>query len=134
MAKTTKAKSIKRTTNTVISVCWRIIEITLIIMIFYVGVTKAYDFGHAVFSGRGVENAPGRDLTFEIKEGDSIKEIAAGLKKLGLIDDPFICELQEKLFEYDIYPGTYTLNTSMSSKEMLMLFNVEPKVTEEAAK
>lgn len=127
MAKTTKAKSIKRTTNTVISVCWRIIEVTLVIMIFYVGVTKSYAFGHAIFSGRGVENKPGRDITFVIEEGDSMKKVAAGLKNLGLIEDTLVCQIQEKLFEYEIYPGTYELNTSMSSKEMLKLFNVEPK-------
>lgn len=132
MAKTTKAKSIQRTTNTVISVCWRIIEITLVIMIFSVGISKGFSFGYAVFSGQGVENAPGRDMTFVIEEGDSVKEVAKGLKNLGLIESPLVCQIQEKLFEYEIHPGTYELNSSMSSKEMLKLFNVEPKEETEA--
>ena len=34
--------------------------------------------------------------------------------------------IQALFYEYDIYPGTYQLNTSMTSKEMLEEMSVLP--------
>ena len=131
--KSTKAKSARRTTNTVLTVCWHIIEMTLAVMLLYIGITQGYSFGHAIFSGEGVENAPGRDYTFVIEEGDSVSKVADGLKELGLIEDTLVFRIQQVIYKYNIYPGTYTLNTSMSSREMLILFNAEPVEAETEA-
>ena len=48
------------------------------------------------------------------------------LEEMGLIQSRYIFMIQALFYEYDIYPGTYQLNTSMTSKEMLEEMSVLP--------
>ena len=41
------------------------------------------------------------------------------LPKSGLINNKLIFIIQAKFFDYEVYPGTYTLNTSMTSRDMM---------------
>ena len=41
--------------------------------------------------------------------------------------------VQMKFYDYEIHPGTYTLNTSMSSKKMLQILNEKVEEEEDIA-
>ena len=98
-----------------------------IAVIFYwavaYGLKKAavysYDFAYQVFGDVAVESAPGRDVKVTIMKGESSMNIAEKLKDAKLIVDKYSFYVKLKLKEYDIMPGTYVLNTSMSYDQVL---------------
>ena len=46
---------------------------------------------------------------------------------MGLIRNELAVRIQKMFYDYEIYPGTYTLNTSMTSKEILQVLNEKPE-------
>ena len=77
----------------------------------------------------------GEDVTVVIPKGASVKEIASILKKEGLIDYPLAFTRRYSNSEYSdrrFQPGTYTLNTGMSTLQMIAVLtpeieeNIEP--------
>lgn len=108
-----------------ISFIGTVIRIVILAVIIYgiinVG-KKAYDFGYRVFTEEPMAEAPGRDISVSVANGDSTTDIAKMLEEKGLCRDWMLFYIQSKLSEYkdDIMPGNYTLNTSMTADEMLM--------------
>ena len=75
---------------------------------------------------------PGVDRTVVIEEGDSASDVAGLLMDQGLITNEFAFVFQSRFYEYDtFYPGTYELNTSMTSKEILQELNTRPESQED---
>ena len=116
-----------------ISMSLRVLLICVIIMIFYVGIHRAYRIGYAIFSEeRKVPKGSGVTQSFTIVEGQSAYAIGESLKERALIEDPLVFYLQSEIFEAKIRPGTYEVTTDMTSKELLDLFSSEeasPSVT-----
>ena len=83
--------------------------------------TFCYDFGYRVFTETAVEEAPGTDIVVQVTEGMSEGDIGDMLEAEGLIHDSKLFFAQLKLSAYSgkLLPGTYTLNTSMTGKEMI---------------
>jgi cell division protein YceG involved in septum cleavage len=125
-------RKVNKMVTAVIGVSIRIIVITLLVMLFYTGITKGFSFGYDIFAGTAVGKAPGRDITIVVKEGESSATVGKRLEAAGLIEDSSIFLVQQIFYDYKIYPGEYTLNTSMTSKEMLIKMNVKPE-TEKAS-
>ena len=114
-----------------IFVVLRIVIIAVIAMLIYKGATLAYDYGYRVFAEEPMAAAPGVDMDIVIEEGMGPKEIGALLESNGLIKDGTLFYLQNILSKYagDLKGGTYTLNTSMTTEEMMAVISGE--VTEE---
>ena len=53
----------------------------------------------------------------------SITDAAKLLKSYGLIANEYSFVIQAIFFDYEVNPGTYTVNTSMTSKEILQMMN-----------
>lgn len=123
-------KEINKITVTIISVSIKLIIYAVVFLLLYEGVTRGYAFGYEVFRPSPMAAPPGVDKVVTIEE-DSASEVAAQLKQLGLIPNEIIFLIQDKFYDYKIYPGTYTLNTSMTSKDILQMLNEEPEVLEE---
>lgn len=70
---------------------------------------------------KGTESTQGQDVTVEIPEGASVKQIASILKEAGLIKYPraFTKRLQDSEYRGKLHGGTYTLNTGMTTLEMM---------------
>ncbi len=83
----------------------------------------AYDYGYRVFSEAPVTEGEGINKVVEIPIGSSSMEIGEILEENGLIRDSKLFFIQELLSAYrgDLQPGTYTLNTSMTSEEMMRI-------------
>ena len=103
-----------------------VIVATIVTMIFFAGIKQAYSFGYAVFGSPPAAPAPGTDKLFVVEEGMSTAQCVENLERAGLIRDKNIALIQEFFYEYEVYPGTYTLNTSMTVKEILAELNEEP--------
>ena len=73
-----------------------------------------------------MEAEPGTDRTVTISEGETASQAADQLAEAGLIKSKYVFMVQAIFYDYTIYPGTYELNTSMTSKEMLEQLSTMP--------
>lgn len=110
-------------------------SIMLTLVIIYgtvrVGVT-AFDFGYRIFTESPMEETPGTDMIVTIESGMDAKEIGELLKEKKLIRDEnlFFFQLNLSAYADEIIPGTYTLNTSLTAKEMMIIMSTEPETEE----
>lgn len=132
MSQTTK--EINRITGTIIGISGKLILYALVILLLVEGVSRGYDFGREIVNPTPVSRAPGIDRQVTIPAYQSPKETVEMLHDMGLIDHKLAAQVQLKFYEYEIYPGTYTLNTSMTSKEMFQLLNEKPDEEETGVK
>jgi len=108
----------------------------LILLIVFIGVFKAstfcYDFGYRIFTEKPVQAAPGNDVVVQIEKDDSAFDIGKMLEEKGLIRDSELYVAQYYLSAYvdELLPGTYTLNTSMTAKEMMDVMSTPVEDTE----
>lgn len=121
MSKTTR--EINRITTTIMSVSCKVVLYALVLFLLYEGVTRGYSCGHEIFDPTPMSQEPGITREFVIGEGDTVKTVAKALEEDGLIRDKWIFILQAKIYEYEIHAGSYELNTSMTSKDMLKLID-----------
>lgn len=112
--------SIRSVVSSFVSTIVRIAVLAVcVLMISKVG-KYAFDFGYRIFTEEPMSSAPGRDVAVTIVQGDSLKEVCQMLEEKGLVRDYKLTMIQKKVSVYDgdIEPGFYTLNTSMTADEM----------------
>lgn len=93
-----------------------ILVLVLAVFIYGYGQYKIYDKEY-----QGMESTVGEDVTVVIPEGAATKQIANILKEAGLIKFPsaFVKRVKESEYRGVLQPGEYTLNTGMSTWEMI---------------
>ena len=96
----------------------------------------AYDFGYDIFNDVPMEQGEGTEITVVVPEGVSVHQIGKLLEGKDLIKNPGVFLIQEKLSNYKgrLQPGTYILNTNMTSEEIMAILsrdNVEGQPSEE---
>lgn len=103
-----------------------LIFLTTFIIILFLGISAGYDFGYQLFASPAVSSPPGREVTIEVKKGETTEEIADKLVDAGLIRSKvnFLC--QKLFYKKYLLPGEYTLNTAMTSKEILLILDDGP--------
>ncbi len=84
---------------------------------------KAYDFGFRIFAEGPMAEAPGRDILVSVNPDEGLKDVAQKLEEKGLTSDWMLFFVQAKLSEFkgEIAPGAYTLNTSMTTDNMMQI-------------
>lgn len=104
-------------TGTVVRIA--LVILAVICIANYAG--KAYDFGYRIFAEEPMSAPPGRDINLVVNNSDSQKDIIQMLEDKGIIRDHMLFTIQKKLSIYkeDIEPGSYVLNTSMNTDEIL---------------
>ena len=134
MAENSNDISVKKTNQAVIfSVRLGIKLIILLILVLIVQfiISSGYDFGYNLFAAPAMSSPPGREVTFIVEKGESTSDIIDELAEAGLIRDKFSFRCQIVFYDKILQPGEYTLNTSMTSKEILLLLNDGPGSTAE---
>ena len=106
---------------TILSAIVKIAVAIWIVNFIYTKTLAAYDFGYRVFTEAPISPAPGRDVTVSYTEGKSFKDLAKSLEEKGLVRDSKLAMVQMYVSAYKetIKPGAYTLNTSMTTEEMM---------------
>ena len=119
--------------GTVFNILVEILLILLCVLVIWKAGKWAYDFGYRIFAEQTVDEEPGRDIEITISEGDSNRSICSMLESKGLIRDSDIFYVRLMLTDYRklLEPGTYTLNTSMKSEEMMAVMAGETSDGEE---
>ena len=120
-------KDINRITGAIIKVSLHLILYALLILIIYEGMRAGFAFGYEIFGNTAMSSSPGVIKTVVITDGQSDNQVAKLLKNRGLIRNEYAFIVQIKLYEYTIYPGTYELNTAMTSRGILDILSEKPK-------
>lgn len=117
----------KEVVVSVFSTVFKIVLAIIVVMLVYKWTLTAYEYGQRVFNEPPVTTGSGRTLQVEIREGMGAKEIGEILEKKGLIRDAGLFFIQERLSEYKdkFKPGTYELNTSMTTEEMMQIMSMQ---------
>lgn len=97
----------------------RVIVITLTVFICYAVANSCFRFGYTIFCAESAEPAPGTDIEVTVDKGETIDELAAKLHESGVITSEYAFRIQARLYDIGLYPGTYKLNTSMSTREIV---------------
>lgn len=129
MAENSSEMSVKkanRAVGTAIRVGIKLIAVLLIVLIFQLVISSGYDFGYNLFAAPAMSSPPGREVTFTVEKGESTSDIIDGLLEAGLIRDKISFRCQIIFYDKILQPGEYTMNTSMTSKEILTYLNGGP--------
>ena len=112
-------KRVNAVTGTVIRGTLSILFYAVVIAFVIKGARWGYQFGYDVFNGSALTAEKGPVVQYKIETDASIRTIAADLEKLGLIKDSKIMIVQKVFYDINLLPGTYELDSSMTSREML---------------
>lgn len=117
--RTTRMKVILNITNIVLHLFLNILFYVFVIFAITRLSTVAYDFSYQIFGSKTLEQAPGRDITVQIKKGESTRNIASKLELNRVIENQYSFYVKTKLMDYNLLPGTYVVNSSMTYSEIL---------------
>ncbi len=118
----TKSAAVKLTlkiTSFIVRLLLNIIFYILVVFLIINFSKSAYAFAYQVYGPVALEEAPGREVVFQIKKGDSKMDIATKLETYRVIENKYPFYLKTKLTEYVIMPGTYVINSAMTYEEIL---------------
>lgn len=109
-----------------------ILNTLLMILLVFIVIqlaAAAYNLGYRVFTEPAMDESPGRDVMVEIEQNMSDFDLGIELEEKGLVENHLLFTIQLKLSSYkkDIKPGLYTLNTSMTAKELMQVMAKEEK-------
>lgn len=118
-----------------ISVAFKVMIVLFVIVATVKLGGTGYDFGYRVFTEPAVAKEPGKDVLVQVKDDTSALELGTMLEEKGLVRDGRLFFLQLKLSAYakKIQPGVYTLNTSMTAKDMMVIMSAVEDTTAEGA-
>lgn len=119
MSKTTN--EINKISLAVIRISTKAIITVLLIALLVAGSKKGYEFGYSIFHAPAMDAEPGRDRFIILSGKESIYEVGEMLMYAGLIRDAKAFAIQAYCYEYEVKKGEYTLNSSLSSKELINL-------------
>lgn len=121
----------------ILGILYILLNVVFYVVVFLVGkylCEQTYHYAYQIFGNVSVSEAPGTDVTITIAEGESSMEIATMLEKNRVIVNRYTFYLRTKLTtskEHPIYPGTYTLNTSMCYDDILTIITDITQVKDE---
>lgn len=127
------ANDINRVTTVIIKASIRLIIYALVTLILYEGITAGYQFGYEVFNPTSMTKGAGYERTVTVKEDQSDLKVGQMLKEDGLIRDAYAFAVQAWLYEYEICPGTYVLDTTMDPRKILEILDAGPEGKDGAA-
>lgn len=105
----------------------RIIFAALLVLALFVTARFAFGFGESIFYQQPVEPEPGHDVTFTVEEGDTAETVAERLKEMGVIAEALPYRIQSDLYKTEYVPGDYTVNTSMTPRQIIRVFDAAEK-------
>lgn len=119
--------ALAKITGVIGGVAGRVIIAALLLLLTFEGLRICFDFGHDIFYQQPMEADPGTDHVVTLEDGATMQSTAEQLKDEGLIRNELAFVIQGELYQINLYPGDYTLNTSMTTKEIMTALNTDPE-------
>lgn len=114
----------------ILSISLTIVLIIAVIFGLYKVGQAFYDFGYRVYTEPAMTEGAGQDMLVQTTSATSLRGLAENLQEKGLIRDWKLFWVQAKISGFDVEPGLYTVNTSMTAFEMMKIMT-PPKEGEE---
>ena len=107
-----------------------VLKIILAVLLLVVGVLLAaasYYMGRQVFTDEPVSDSRTTAVTYDItiEQGESTLLVGWDLSRHGVIRSGIAFFIQSKVYDCKIAPGTYSVNSKSSSKEIIKYLNQE---------
>lgn len=111
----------KKVVFKIVNISFSILVVVLVVFVMFRLGTYAYDFGYRVYTEEAMSPKPGKDVVVEVEQNMASTALADMLEEKRLVRDSNLFLVQLKLSAYadKIKPGIYTLNTSMTPREMI---------------
>lgn len=124
---------IKKIVGAAVGMMFRLCIAIFVLYFLYEISIRAYAFGYRIFADVPYALSPGRDISVTVSESMDSKEMAQKFEEVGLVEDWKLFWVQIFFSEYkeDLKPGTYTLNNSMNSSELLQSMAADPEEGED---
>lgn len=110
-------------TNKVLKLLIKILVIVFLGLFLIFVFTKVKQFGYDIFADRPCTSSRSqmKEAEIEIKENESLSEIAKDLESKGIIKDDLIFSLSLRCMEGvdEIKPGTYKVDSTLRPSEIL---------------
>lgn len=106
-----------------------IFKFTIYILVVFLIGSQLFKFGDRLFYERAIDEENPKTVEFIIADNDTTEDIAKKLFNSGLIDDELAFRFRAYIYKTNLTPGVYTLDTSMTIKNMLDIFDDAEKVT-----
>lgn len=114
----------------ILSISFTVLVCILVVCGLYRIGQDCYGFGYRVYTEPAMTEGRGKDMLVQITEDMETKELAEVLQEKELVRDSRLFFLQAKLAKYEMVPGIYTVNTSMTPRELMAAMT--PEESEEA--
>lgn len=101
------------------------IYLILVIVLVTLG-SQGFRFGEAIFSEKGVEKKPGREVTISISADDTLMDVAGKAVDAGLAEDKLVFYVQSLVYEAEFLPYTYNINNSLPAEEIIEILSEKP--------
>ena len=123
MARRNLNNSIRQVAMSIAGTIFRLAILAVCVLVISRAGRFAYDFAYRIFTEEPMSPTPGRDVAITIVQGDSLMDVCKMLEEKGLVRDAKLTWVQKKVSVYDndIKPDFYTLNTSMTADEMFAI-------------
>lgn len=111
----------------VLGILYLLLNIVFYVVVFLVArnlCKDAYRYSYQIFGNVSVAEAPGTDVSITIEPGQGSMDIALMLERNRIVVNRYTFFIRTKLTigkEHPIFPGTYTLNTSMCYDDILKI-------------
>ncbi|NLL93155.1 MAG: endolytic transglycosylase MltG [Clostridiales bacterium] len=120
--------NLKKTSSTILKTSIKVLVYMLLILLFVFICSKAFSFGEVVFTESGMAKVgAGEEIQITIPSGASAKTVGDILEKNGLVESAYAFVIQTFLYEADIKPGKYKLNTEFNPAEIIVVLNGSDK-------
>lgn len=83
---------------------------------------SGYNFCYGIFGHVVVEEPPGQDKSFEVKDGDNMSDVSKRLEEENIITNSLAFYMRTQLMDKDkiiLRADMYTLNTSMDYETII---------------
>lgn len=112
----------------ILNICLSIAFFLLMVFLLFRLGQSSYDFGYRVFTEKAVDvQERSREKVVQITSDMGAGDIGSLLQRKGLVRDSglFAVQLMLSAYKDSIKPGTYTLSTSMTAREMMQVMSAE---------
>lgn len=123
-SKPTASQLVLKITSFILRLLLNIIFYVVVIMLIATLSKEAYNFCYQIFGQVTESAAPGRDVDIQIRKGESTMHVASKLELNKVIVNKYSFFIKAKLKKYNIMPGEFTLNTSMTYDEIFAIITV----------
>ena len=117
--KSTTVKLTLKITSFILRLLLNIIFYILVVLLIVSVSKQAYTFTYQLYGPDAVDEAPGREIIFQIKKGESSMDIASKLELNRAIENKYSLYVKTKIQALVIMPGTYIINSAMTYNEIL---------------